>query len=62
MGNKNRRRRQLPNVRVYEPKENPISLGEACQKMYQMCWFDTDPIVMIWNDVEIRMQKIQSSH
>jgi len=45
-------------MREYEPKKNPISLGEACQEMYQMCWFDPDAIKMLWNDVEITMKKV----
>jgi len=48
-------------MREYKPKKTPISLGEACQEMYQMCWFNDEPIQVIWNDVEITMRKVQGS-
>jgi len=44
-------------MRKYEP-EPIISFGEACEKMYQMCWFDPEPVKMTWRDVEVVMRKI----
>ncbi|MBA7602428.1 hypothetical protein ES703_09517 [subsurface metagenome] len=45
-------------MREYDPKKDLISLGEACQNMYQMTWFDDDPVKMIWNDVEVIMKRV----
>ncbi|MBA7599875.1 hypothetical protein ES703_06920 [subsurface metagenome] len=44
-------------MRRYDPKKGQVSLGEACQKMYQMCWFNDEPVRMLWNDVEVIMKK-----
>jgi len=45
-------------MREYAPKKDQISMGEACQKMYQMTWFNDEPVRMLWNDVEVIMKKV----